>query len=161
MSKLLVAVLIGVCLAGRLPGRGPGVQAVDPLTGIWAVQMVPTPRDEKAGHRAEPVSGVIALVPDTERRYTWIALEGATHFGVYVIDTTIVAPPASPVAPYPMAAARMLDDSAVVFVLNPSQAHQSVELTGTLRDDSVTGRWVESSYGTATSGTFTMRRRAP
>jgi hypothetical protein len=157
MSKIILCVFLAVGLSGH--PRAPLLRR-DTLTGIWNVEISSDVASAGTPAAAPPkVEGVIALIRDSVNDFEWMALEGASNFGVYSVDFRGLGFEAPPAVGFPLAAARMVNDSTALVVLNPTQDHQSLRLTGTLRGDSISGRWSESSYGAGLSGTFVMRRQ--
>jgi hypothetical protein len=157
MNPVLVAILLAFSPfqnvdSRAIAGEVTAGEAQSDLTGAWELHIsFQTPSDE--------VAGVIALAPDSTKRRIWVALEDADYFGVYIADLHGGGSDASTLCPYPMAAARLSDDSVATVVLNPAQDHGSVQLTGTIRGAEIRGQAVESAYGAGRRGVFVMRRK--
>jgi hypothetical protein len=155
MKVLMAVILVLLSSFHRSWTQEPGIplhaQQIPELTGAWEFRI-------SFDDAAKNVSGVIALIPDSTRQYFWVQLEDANYFGVYSADLQTDALTGGSTCPYRMVAAR-ITDSTVVIVLNPSQDHGAIRLTGRLRGSLIGGDAVESAYGTGRSGTFTMRLR--
>ncbi len=173
-SLLLRHVLLIVALAGVAAGcsAGPGAAtprntaATQQLTGTWDALLQLDPHSTMRPPAVGSVAGTLALIvghrglPDTD------ALRAVTHVGVYDVDfgafgwgTDDRSTPATALARVAALEVQGTQVDSVHVVLSPGSPVLMVRLSGTLRGDSMSGRWeAEAFRAGGGSGRFVMRR---
>ena len=155
-------------LAGCDDGYGASTAVDSPearrLDGAWTIEL----RVARLGF--EPVSprergirmvrGELALVANH-----WLAggtdLPHPTHYGTYDIDFEELGFDPRHGGELPQVAARTRGRDSVDIVLEPDDPHESVQLHGAWRGDSIVGEWSLEPVraGGDASGSYTMSRR--
>ena len=168
-GALLVAGTI-VMLAGCDDGYGASATVDSPearrLDGSWTIEL----RVNRLGF--EPVNGrgrgvhmvrgEIGLVANH-----WLRgsedLPRPTHYGTYDIDFKALDFDPRHGGELPRVAARTRGRDSVDLVLEPADPHESVQLHGAWRGDSIVGQWSLEPVraGGDAAGSFTMSRRIP
>lgn len=162
-----VAMLVAAVIScGDHPAAGPSVDspAARRLDGAWAITLqAERVRFESVAARAPALRllhGVIALVPNH-----WLdggnELPRPTHYGTYDIDFSLFGFDPRPRGELPRAAARVSAGDSIDVVLEPDDPHESVQLHGAWKGDSIVGSWAlePARVGGDASGTFKMARR--
>lgn len=165
------------------PGRGDTVHvALRPvappccrLDGEWRMRLT---LDSDPGKglkpRADQAEGTMVFsarlpAPEWARRWEDPQVEQgrfdvdlATFFGgpyAQDISTTVYGPATGDF--FQQALGEVLAHDSVMIVMIPGMSHGGLSLAGTLRGDTVHGKWVQNSYGEGARGRFTMHRVPP
>ena len=166
-ASVCIALLVAT-IAGCSDGHGAGVAVDTPdarrLDGSWTIEL------HADRLRLEPVAakiaqaltvrGEIALVSNH-----WLGGGGdsprPSQYGTYDIDFSALGFDPRHGGELPRATARIVDGDSVALVLEPDDAHESVNLRGAARADSIVGRWSVEPVraGADAAGTFSMTRR--
>lgn len=158
--------VVGVVSCGDHPAAGPGVDspAARRLDGGWTIALqAERVRFESVAARESDkrvVRGEIALVPNH-----WLDggddLPRPTHYGTYDIDFRVFGFDPRPRGELPRVAARVGAGDSVDLVLEPDDPHESVQLHGAWKGDSIVGSWAlePARVGGDASGTFKIARR--
>lgn len=180
MTRSMACLLIGgaACAAPREAGRQSLLEtpAARRLVGTWQLQLI---RD---GVHVEPgavgevrkAEGTVTFLTDRVGRVSATELPGATHSGVYDLDLSPLGFMPDTPGPVPAAVARVgpggaASDGAgpsgrttadsVFIVLSPGAGRLYVMFAGTMRGDSIGGRWRAESFSAGgAAGDFVMRR---
>lgn len=155
-----------VVSCGDGPAAGPGVDspAARRLDGSWTIALqAERVRFESVAAQASEgrvLRGEIALVPNH-----WLDggddLPHPTHYGTYDIDFRVFGFDPRPRGELPRVAARVGARDSVALILEPDDPHESVQLRGAWKGDSIVGSWAlePARVGGDASGTFKMARR--
>ena len=164
--RLAIAALVAAAACSDRHEAAHGVDSPEArrLDGTWTIELrvdrlrfapvTAGPRD------ARTVRGEIALLANH-----WLPggddLPDPTHYGTYDIDfKTLGFDPRHP-GVLPRVTARAGERDSVQIVLEPDDAHESVQLHGAWRADSIVGRWELQPVraGGDAAGSYTMTRQ--
>lgn len=166
-GAVVVAAVIAV-LASCDDGYGASTAADSPearrLDGAWTIELRVDRLGFEAvnarGRGARTVRGEIALVTNH-----WLGggedLPRPTHYGTYDIDFSVLGFDPRHGGELPRVAARARGRDSVDIVLEPNDPHESVQLHGAWRADSIVGTWSLEPVraGGDAAGRYAMSRR--
>jgi hypothetical protein len=166
---LLIVALSAVaagCSAGPGAATPRSTAAAQQLSGTWDVLLLLDPHSTMRPPAVASVAGTVALIVDHRGLHDTDALRDVTHVGVYDVDfgafgwgTDDRSTPATALARVAALEVHGTHVDSVHVELSPGSAVLMVRLSGTLRGDSVSGRWeAEAFRAGGGSGRFVMRR---
>ena len=159
---------LAATIAGCNDGHGAEVALDTPdarrLDGSWRIEL------HADRLRLEPVAGKVAQALTVRGEIAlvsnhWLGADGdgprPSQYGTYDIDFSPLGFDPRHGGELPRVTARTVDGDSVALVLEPGDAHESVDMRGVVRADSIVGRWSLEPVraGADAAGTFSMTRR--
>jgi len=166
MQAAAAMVIVASCNDGYGASAAVDSPEARRLDGAWVIEL----RVDRLGFEAvspgvrgvRRVRGEIALVANH-----WLGggedLPRPTHYGTYDIDFPTLGFDPRHGGELPRVAARARGRDSVDIVLEPDDPHESVQLHGAWRGDSIVGEWSLEPVraGGDGAGSYTMSRRSP